>query len=302
MTEFTEDYRRIDALILQELRNISSKIVDNSTKVDWNRRHLEWTTEQKKTAPKKVAPYGFKVFSQADEDGLIDEIFKRIGTTNKFFVEFGVGDGSENNTLFLLLQGWHGVWLDGSDAHALNISILLKPYLDSQQLKFQQTIVTYQNINQLLSAQDVPEEIDLLSIDVDGQDIWIWHALTVTRPRVVAIEYNPMWRPPLCVGVPPNIDHMWDHTNYQGASLNAIDLVAQLKGYKLVGCSFSGANAFYIRADLVDENLFHAPFTPEEHYQKNWANTFDVYHKFGDKLPIDICSLISRFDPAVPKY
>jgi len=71
-------------------------------------------TESKNKDKRILASYGYKVFSQFDEDGIIDEIFKRIGTTNKTFIEFGVGDGTENNTIYLLLQGWKGLWIEGS--------------------------------------------------------------------------------------------------------------------------------------------------------------------------------------------
>ena len=74
---------------------------------------LNLLANQKYTDKARLERYGFKAYSQNDEDGIIQEIFNRIGVTNKTFVEFGAYDGLENNTTYLLMKGWRGLWIDG---------------------------------------------------------------------------------------------------------------------------------------------------------------------------------------------
>jgi hypothetical protein len=110
------------------------------------------------------------------------------------------------------------------------------------------------------------DEIDLLSIDIDFNDYWVWKAVNAVNPRVVVIEYNAMLRPPMSLVVPYEPTQRWDGSNYGGASLEALVRLGQSKGYRIVGCSFAGANAFFVRDDLCADH-FVAPATAEEHYE-----------------------------------
>jgi hypothetical protein len=105
-----------------------------------------------------------------------------------------------------------------------------------------------------------------LSIDIDRNDYWVWKAIEVVRPRVVVIEYNAALRPPLSLVVPYDPRAMWNGTNYFGASLEAMVRLGREKGYRLVGCSFSGGNAFFVRNDVAGTH-FLDPATAEEHYE-----------------------------------
>ncbi len=139
---------------------------------------------------KRLERFGFKGYSQNDEDGIIQEIFRRIGTNDQRFVEFGTGNGLENNTAFLLCQGWSGLWLDGSpvdhDAQARNFGWAIK----RNQLTSVKTFLTIENINSVIGEAGFRDELDLLSIDVDGNDYHLWKAIDIIQPRVVVIEYN----------------------------------------------------------------------------------------------------------------
>jgi len=108
--------------------------------------------------------------------------------------------------------------------------------------------------------------MDLLSIDIDGNDIHVLDAIDVIRPRVVVIEYNGKFPPPMNVVQRYNPEHRWKGTDYGGSSLLAITKIAGRKGYSLVGCGIAGVNAFFVRDDLLGDK-FQAPFTPENHYQ-----------------------------------
>jgi hypothetical protein len=222
--------------------------------------------QARNTDPKRLLRYGFKVYSQSDEDGIIQEIFHRIGMSNRTFVEFGVETGTECNTAKLLVEGWRGLWLDGSTEHVATIEKIYSGALIDRRLTAKHAIVTADNINTLLNDAGVTGDIDLLSIDIDYNDFWIWEAITTINPRVVVIEYNSTLRPPLSVVVPYEPTRRWDGSNYFGASLEALVKLGRTKGYRIVGCNFSGSNAFFARQELCGD-LFIEPATAEEHYE-----------------------------------
>jgi hypothetical protein len=238
-------------------------------------QHKRWF-EDLQSAPRSVQPgrllsFGRKVFSQNDEDGIIQEIFQRIGTTNKRFIEFGVEDGTECNSRLLLMDGWKGLWIDGSPEHVARMQPREGDAISAMQL-----FITAENIDQALGewsagTPDSPAEIDLLSIDIDGNDFWVWQAITSVRPRVVVIEYNASFPPPVKFVQPYVPEHRWDGTSYSGASLSALAELGEAKGYSLVGCCLTGVNAFFVRHDLLVDSsgndLFHAPYTAAEHYE-----------------------------------
>jgi hypothetical protein len=126
--------------------------------------------------------------------------------------------------------------------------------------------VTAENINELLSRAGFTGEIDLLSIDIDFNDYWVWKAVEAARPRVVVIEYNAALRPPMSLVVPYSPDRMMSGGNYFGASLEALVRLGRAKGYRIVGCSFAGVNAFFVRDDLCAGH-FLEPATAEEHFE-----------------------------------
>lgn len=216
--------------------------------------------------PKRLVRYGFKVYSQTDEDGIIQEIFKRIGTTNRTFIEFGVENGVECNTVKLLVEGWNGLWIDGSQNYIAEIQNSLQPFVAGGQLKLRANMVTAENINALIEQSRLSGEIDFLSIDIDFNDYWVWKAITAVNPRVVAIEYNATLRPPMSLVVPYEPMRRWDNSNYFGASLEALVRLGRKKGYRVVGCNYAGVNAFFVREDVAGDH-FLDPATSEEHYE-----------------------------------
>jgi hypothetical protein len=216
--------------------------------------------------PQRLLRYGFKVYSQNDEDGIIQEIFRRIGTTNRRFVEFGVDTGLECNSVKLLVEGWQGLWIEADRLRASSVRRHFAPFIESSKLALVEALVTAENIDQLLTEAGVSGEIDLLSIDIDFNDYWIWKAITAVQPRVLAIEYNASLRPPLSLTVPYDPHARWDGSNYYGASLEALVWLSAVKGYRIVGCSIAGVNAFFVRADLCGDK-FLEPATAAEHYE-----------------------------------
>lgn len=204
---------------------------------------------------KRLEPFGYKCYSQHDEDGMLAEIFRRLEpNVPRTFVEFGVGDGLENNTLLLLKQGWRGLWLDGSPDYAKTIRQNFNSYMESGQLVFRETFITRDNINDLIGAH-FQGNIGLLSLDIDGNDYYVWEYLEVIRPCVVIAEYNGKFPPPLRWSIEYDPEHSWDFSDYQGASLAAMAELGETKGYQLVGCNLNGTNAFFVRNDLVDDRF-----------------------------------------------
>ncbi len=218
------------------------------------------------TDTRRLGSFGFKAYSESDEDGIIAEIFQRIGCTNRVFFEFGVGDGLANNTLNLLLGGWSGFWIDGSAEFAGLIRRDFQDYMEKGQLSLLNEFITRESINEQIGRLRMPAQIDLLSIDIDGNDYWIWESIQAVEPRVVVIEYNATLHPPLSLAPEYKKDRIWNGTNYMGASLSALEALGREKGYSLVGCNYTGVNAFFVKEELVGD-LFCEPFTAENHYE-----------------------------------
>ena len=216
--------------------------------------------------PRCLTRHGYRCFSQNDEDGIIDEIFQRIGSTTRTFVEFGVENGTENNTLALLTAGWRGTWIEASAAHAARIRNQFRDAIAEGKLTFVQEFVSVSNVEALFVAAGVPGDLDLLSIDIDRNDYWVWQAVRSFRPRVVVIEYNASLGRSARAVVPYDPVATWDGSSYFGASLAALEALGREKGYALVGCNVTGVNAFFVRADCVRDH-FLAPYTAAVHYE-----------------------------------
>lgn len=215
----------------------------------------------------RLLSHGFKVYSQHDEDGIFEEIFRRVGTTDRTFIEFGVGDGYENCSLYPLLLNWSGAWIDASALCCQESRRRLDFLIQENRLKIKHDFVTMENIEKLFAELGVAHEADFLSIDIDSNDYWIWQAIRSYRPRVVAIEYNASFGPTAPVTIPYNGRRMWDLSNYYGASLKALEILGREKGYSLVGCNYTGVTAFFVREDLIRPGLFLEPFTAENHWE-----------------------------------
>jgi hypothetical protein len=206
------------------------------------------------------------VYSQYGEDGIIAEIFRRIGTDSRYFVDFGSGDGSENNTILLLLAGWTGLWIEAAEQHAKTAEANFGTHIREGRLKVRNAFVNAENIEDLFRSSGVPTSLDLLSIDIDRNDYWVWKAINSYSPRVVVIEYNAVYPPGISWVVNYEPSAWWDGTSHFGASLTALEQLGRGKGYSLVGCNLLGSNAFFVRDDLIGRN-FAAPFTAENHYE-----------------------------------
>ncbi|MGH7780952.1 MAG: hypothetical protein ACREQR_14130 [Candidatus Binataceae bacterium] len=228
---------------------------------------------------RRLLKYGYHAYSQNDEDGIIAEIFRRIGTTSKSFVEIGVEDGRECNTLNLLIGGWSGAWVEQSKQDVAQARATFSEWTASGQLAVECATVTAANADELVKRVAPASEIDLLSIDIDGNDYWVWRQIESLKPRVVVIEYNAIWRPPLAVTSTYDEKYSAPGPHYGGVSLKALEILGRRKGYHLVGCCFAGVNAFFVKEDLCQHG-FSEPFAAENHFEP-----FRLFMTFGSTSP-----------------
>ena len=219
--------------------------------------------------PARLEHHGFKVYSQSDEDGIIEEIFRRIGTHEGTFCEIGVENGLECNSLYLLHKGWRGAWLEGNVGQKAAIEGKFRSLLAAKRLSLGIGMVAPDTLNDDIATAFAaigldPERMDFLSIDIDGMDIYLLEALRFT-PKVLCVEYNAKF--PAGLNKRPVFDpaYSYNGADYMGASLSALNEAANGKGYVLVGTNFVGVNAFFVRKDLVGGG-FAGPFTPAALY------------------------------------
>lgn len=237
--------------------------------------------------PRYLEAYGFKVYSENDEDGIIEEIFNRIGSKSKMFIEFGVQDGLESNCHYLLHKGWRGCWIEGDESYCKQIQKnFAKPIADGR-LTIKNAFIDKDNIDSLIRESinqigiDAEEnwECDLLSIDIDGNDYWVWQAIKCISPRVVVIEYNAKFPANFEWIMEYDAKHRWNYDDEQGASLKAYEKLGNRLGYQLVGTNARGVNAFFVRKDLAGDK-FALPATSENLY-----NSAKYYHRYRNGHP-----------------
>ena len=197
--------------------------------------------------------YEFKVFSQFGEDGLIQFLIKNLNISSKTFIEFGVENYEEANTRFLLENNnWSGLIIDSSKENIEHIKN--QNYFWKYNLKAIKEFITKENINNMIKKNMSEVDIGILSIDIDGNDYWIWNEIEVIKPDIVIIEYNARLGSKLSLTIPykSNFNRMKNSkTNNYGASLNALNKLAEKKGYNLVGTNSNGNNAFFVHKDKI---------------------------------------------------
>ena len=190
-----------------------------------------------------------RVRSQNGEDGVLAAILSAIGLSNRYFVEFGIGGGEEGNCVALAAAlGWSGLFLEAD----LDASRALEArYARRTRVRTGRERVTADSVQAVFARYGVPERFDVLSIDIDGNDFWVWQALTRLRPRVVVAEYNahlPLHRR---LVMPRDDGFEWEGNDYHGASLGALRHLGAEKGYELVHTDSNGVNAFFVESEAV---------------------------------------------------
>jgi hypothetical protein len=204
----------------------------------------------------------FRSYSQNQEDGILLYLFALLGTTNRLAVEICAGDGIECNTANLVLShGWGALLVDGDETRVARGREFYARRRETRVWPptFVHEWVTAENVDDLLRGHGYAGEVDLLSLDLDGVDWWIWRAISAIEPRVVVVEYQDIWGPERAVTVPydPHFAAQFRDRapDYAGGSLAAFVKLGREKGYRLVGSEPLGFNAFFVRDGVGDELL-----------------------------------------------
>jgi hypothetical protein len=207
----------------------------------------------------------FRIFSQFGDDGIIQYLVSRIHLppAEQRFIEFGVENYREANTRFLLLNdNWSGLVMDGSESHVS--SIRREQMYWRNDLTALARFITRENIAPTVEGAGFSGRLGLLSIDVDGNDYWIWEALAVVDPAIVVVEYNGIFGGREAVTIPYQPDFVRQSAHYSylywGTSLAALCHLAHKKGYTWIGCNSAGNNAYFVRNEYA--GAFQLPALP----------------------------------------
>lgn len=213
-----------------------------------------------------LSTYEFKVWSQHGQDGIIQHLIRRFEVPFDTFVEFGASDYKESNTRCLLtMSNWRGLIMDGSESNIRAIEGMDLYW--RRDLRCKQAFITAENINELISSAGFSGPIGLLSVDIDGNDYWVWKSLTTVQPAIVICEFNPVFGSSRSVTIPykPDFDRTRAHPSnlYFGVSLPALLHLADEKGYIYIGRTETGNDAFFIEKNLAHRHGLsqHAPVT-----------------------------------------
>jgi hypothetical protein len=237
----------------QEVERYSS-----ATKLLLRRMYVDYRCQAQAGDPlPDPAEVGFRIFSEFDEDGIILFLLGIAGVQGGRFIEFGSGDGvnGSNCANLAINLGFHGLFVDGAKRSIERGRTYYGGHPDTALFPpvFANELLTCENVNQVLKDYGFTGEIDVLSIDIDGNDLWIWEALECVSPRIVVAETHPEFGK-RSISVPYQAS--WSraespHPEYFGASPGAMMRLAKRRGYRLVATNRYGFNAFYIRNDIA---------------------------------------------------
>ncbi len=233
----------------------------------------DWPLEVLKDAP-GLDRYEYSWLSQNGEDGVIRYLFDEVGFESRWFVEFGFGAHQCNVLRLMMHEGFSGLVMDGSSENVDFFNFAARKHGIDDRVTAVQAFITRDNLEDLITGNGVPRDIDFLSLDVDGNDYWFWETLDCISPRVVCIEYNAGLGPDRSCTVPyaDDFERYSKHPSgfFHGASLSALESLGKRKGYYLVGCDLTGTNAFFLRDDIQIDGV--AALTPREAYRPhaNW--------------------------------
>lgn len=202
-----------------------------------------------------LAEVEFRVYSQWGDDGIIQYMINKIPVANRVFIEFGVENYRESNTRFLLMNNnWRGLVFDGAAKHIKTIQE--DEIYWRYDLTARHEFITKENINALLEREGFTGNIGILHIDIDGNDYWVWDAITVADPDIFIVEYNSLLGYERSIVVPYQSDFSIDSAHYSrvyyGASIAAFHALAKKKGYFFVGCNSAGINAYFVKNTFKD--------------------------------------------------
>lgn len=251
----------------KQLRNLHEQLINDYKSAKVNLGQLQSSSNREKKSITSLSEVEFQVFSQFGDDGIIQWLIHQLPIPNKTFIEFGVENYRESNTRFLLINNyWSGLIIDGSSE---NINSIKREQIYAfYDLQAECSFITKKNINKLIKKAKFDKEIGILSIDIDGNDYWIWNEIDTINPIIVIIEYNSLFG----FEHPYTIEYKEDFVrginspfNFYGVSLLSVCKLSESKGYGFIGCNSAGNNAYFIRKDFL-KHLSIPVVTPEQGY------------------------------------
>ena len=236
-------------------------------------------------APNSLNAHRFRLRSQNEEDGITLTLLRTAGVANRRFVEIGCGTTGGNSAILAFEFGWSGLMVD---AEGRKVAALQQALAFNPGVTVVRSMVTPENLNDLLAQYGYSGELDFMSVDVDSVDYWLLDALHVCSPRVLVMEYNALFGPHRAVTLPMAGLPAARPKGYFGASLAALEKKARQKGYRLVLCEDAGVNAFFLRDDVAPHV---SGVTPAVAY-RSWRERLDLIDSV--EKPIDIFALIDK--------
>ncbi len=241
----------------------------------WKKNDIPPLSSKEQKKHTAINRYESSLHSQNGEDGIIRYIFSVIGFESRYFVEFGFGAHQCNSLRLLLHESFEGLLMDGSEEQCRIFNLSCKKMQLNSVLAVN-AFIDVTNLQKLIVLNDVPDQIDFLSIDVDGNDYWLWEILDCINPRVVCIEYNSGIGPDYSWSTPYSADfeRFSAHPSgfFAGASLKALESLGQRKGYRLVACDSTGTNAFFIRKDINAKEIITLSSKEAFYPHLNWLS------------------------------
>ena len=277
----------------QQLADLSARLarierqLESVHKIWLRTRHLEpavqavlrelYGVDRELPYPESLIARRFRLASQNEEDGVTFALLKEAGAATRTFVEIGSGLSGGNSAFLAREWGWRGLMVDGGGKRRMQQVGRRFPGVTAVN-----AWVTRDNIDELVRTHGFAGEVDLFSLDLDGNDYWIWEAMRACSPRIVVVEYNSMFGPDRAVTIPydAQFDRRRHHKMYYGASLAAWTRLAAAKGFRLVAVEPSGINAFFLRNDLAPQIPASEParlFRVQEKHDIWLAEGLDIY-------------------------
>jgi hypothetical protein len=271
-------------LIKQFIKRNFSSLLYSYQKSTARREEMEkWVQQfQNKTVP-NLSDVSYDVFTYHGEDGILFYLINHLKDVPKTFVDIGAGDCIKSNCAnFAMHFGWSGVFIDMSKEQlSVGKSFYRKKIRQGAAIGFTEAEVTADNVNQLIAENGSDNKIGLLSIDIDGNDYWVWKAIETVQPAIVLIEAKVEFGYKSIVVPFSRDNHHSVDGRYNGASVEALRKLGASKGYKLVGANKQGYNLFFVKqtTDLPEatvSSILGNPETVGSFYPESFFET----HKF----------------------
>ncbi len=219
----------------------------------------------------------FQVFSQFGDDGIIQWLVNQLPIANKTFIEFGVENYREANTRFLLINNyWSGLVIDGNEKNIESVKAdQVHTFYDLQAVC---SFITRENINELIGSAKFAKQVGILSIDIDGNDYWVWKAIHAIEPVIIICEYNSLFGFEHAYTIPYKEDFVRGTNQpfqFYGVSLKSVYNLASERGYRFIGCNSGGNNAYFVKNDFMQYLSLQEKSLQEGYNFASFTEVFD---------------------------